>query len=135
MNLNDAIPQIISVGTNGCNYDIMTDDIINQLKAWSELCQFEVTKIAADTLELQFITLPVDLQAFCENIYQFCPDTIDQGYGLFTEMSEAGASLGMDLPNNIDELMDEEDSPEIRYGLELMRRDLEQNKTLVLWWD
>ena len=106
MNLNDAISQIISVGTNGCNYDIMTDDIINQLKAWSELCQLEVTKIAEDTLELQFITLPVDLQAFCEDIYQFCPDTIDQGYGLCTEMDEAGTSFGMDLPNNIYELME-----------------------------
>jgi hypothetical protein len=135
MNLDDAISHIISVGTNGCNYDIMTDDIINQLKAWSGLCQFEITEIGEDRLELQFITLPDDLKAFCQHIYQFCPDTIDQGYGLFTEISEDRASLGMDLPNNIDELMGDGDSSQIRYGLELMQQDLAQNKTLVLWWD
>ena len=135
MHLNDAIPQIISIGTNGCNYDIMTDDIINQLKAWSGLCQFEITEIGEDRLELQFITLPDDLKAFCQHIYQFCPDTIDQGYGLFTEMTEDAASLGMNLPNNIYELMEDGDSPETRYGLELMQQDLAQNKTLVLWWD
>ena len=135
MNLDDAISYIISVGTNGCNYDIMTDDIISQLKAWSELCQFEITEIAEDRLELQFITLPDDLKAFCQNIYQFCPDTIDQGYGLFTEMTDDAASLGMNLPNNIYELMEDGASPETRYGLELMQRDLAQNKIVVLWWD
>ena len=50
-------------------------------------------------------------------------------------MTEDAASLGMNLPNNIYELMEDGDSPETRYGLELMQRDLAQNKIVVLWWD
>jgi hypothetical protein len=71
--------------TDAGNYDISTDDIIDRLKAWEQLCTFEVVGAASDWVALTFETLPERICAFAEEVYSFCPDSVGQGVGLKRE--------------------------------------------------
>lgn len=66
-------------GTNGENYDLTTDKILSRLKEWAERCEFSVLGAGFDWVELRFKTLPVNVEEFAEEVYDFCPDTLDQG--------------------------------------------------------
>ena len=39
------------------------------------------TVAETDTIEFTFLKLPAGLRAFCEDLYEFCPDIVDQGVG------------------------------------------------------
>lgn len=75
-------------GTDGANYDVSTEDIIERLQGWRQLCEFRVVGAARDWVALQFETLPEKICAFAEDVYLFCPDTVDQGAGLAREQDE-----------------------------------------------
>jgi hypothetical protein len=75
-------------GTNGANYDVFTEDVIERLQGWRELCEFRVVGAARDWAAIQFDTLPDKICAFAEEVYLFCPDTVDQGVGLSREADE-----------------------------------------------
>jgi hypothetical protein len=66
--------------TNGANFDLDTESIIRKLAEWEQLCRLHIVGAGYDWVDLQFDTLPDDLQAFAEDVYDFCPDTLDQGY-------------------------------------------------------
>lgn len=73
--------------TDGANYDIMNADILARLNEWSKLCQFEVVGAARDWVAMSFKTLPENICAFADDVYEFCPDTVEQGVGLEHESS------------------------------------------------
>ena len=75
-------------GTDGANYDVFTDDIVDRLESWRGLCAFRVVGAARDWVAIQFDTLPERICAFAEEVYLFCPDTVDQGAGLAREQDE-----------------------------------------------
>jgi hypothetical protein len=67
--------------TNGDDYDISNQDIIDRLKEWEKCCAFDIIGAENDWVELEFKTLPKDLDAFAEEVYEFSPDAVDQGWG------------------------------------------------------
>lgn len=71
--------------TNGCNYDIETEDIINKYKKWDN--EFGIIPIAIgfDFCECKIINTNIDYYKLANEIYEFCPDVVDQG----TETVEA----------------------------------------------
>ncbi|HET6383837.1 MAG TPA: DUF4253 domain-containing protein [Armatimonadota bacterium] len=71
--------------TDGANYGVFLPDILARLDAWKSICQFEVVGAASDWVALTFLTLPPELCAFAEEIYSFCPDSVEQGIGLVRE--------------------------------------------------
>ena len=73
---------------DGGNYGISTEDILDRLRAWEELCAFEVVGASTDWVALQFRALPADLCAFAVEVYTFCPDTVTQGVGLTREADD-----------------------------------------------
>lgn len=75
--------------TNGANYDIETDDIIAKLEEWKQRSSFRIAGAAMDWVMVDFDTMPADTDAFAEEIYAFCPDSVDQG----AETVEALAEL------------------------------------------
>lgn len=135
MKLEKAIPIIRAKQTNGANYDVMTEDVISRLTAWQELCSFDISRIKGDGMVLEFHTLPEDLAAFAGDVYEFCPDVIDQHFGCFGEMIEAMEEAGEEIPENVQRLVEGLDLSDDFAAMELLRRSLEQDKTLTLWWD
>ena len=67
--------------TYGEEYDISNQDVIDRLKEWEKLAAFDIVGADNDWVEIEFKTFPRDIKAFVEEVYEFCPDAIDQGPG------------------------------------------------------
>ena len=78
--------------TDGDDYDISNSDVIERLKEWEKCSPFDIIGADNDWVEIEFKTLPKDLKAFAEEVYDFCPDAVDQGPGsiggLITEIQQ-----------------------------------------------
>jgi len=67
--------------TDGINHDYENEDIVKKISEWNEKFGLTVIGCGRDWLELEFKKLPTDLDAFSEEVYEFCPDSVDQGVG------------------------------------------------------
>ena len=132
--LPQAIEQLRAVGTNGCNVDVTTEDIVAKLQEWDASCSFLIKEIAFDRLTLEFSTLPSDVPALCRQMYALCPDVVEQNYGCIAEAIEF-AEDPRQLPEGIAELIEGVDLDSEDAGLVLMARDLTRGKVMMLWWD
>lgn len=77
---------IEQIGTNGINYDIYNPDIIRKLKEWNDQVNFKFVVIDVSRIHAYMEKLPKEIRTFSNEIYEFCPDVIDQGYGSMEEM-------------------------------------------------
>jgi hypothetical protein len=131
----DKYHELRERGTNGANYDIMTEDIIRKLQEWEEKCEFDILAVRHDSVEIEFRALPKDLDGFTEEIYEFCPDTIEQGFGLMSEQIETLKEFGKEVPKDLLELVEGVDLEDDNSGFELLKRHLVQKSKVYLWWD
>jgi hypothetical protein len=67
--------------TNGDDDNISNQDIIARLKEWEKCSLFDIVGAENDWVELEFRSLPKNLAAFAEEVYEFSPDAVDQGWG------------------------------------------------------
>jgi len=67
--------------TDGINHDYENEDIVKKIWEWNDKFGLTVIGCGRDWLELEFKKLPADLDAFSEEVYEFCPDSVDQGVG------------------------------------------------------
>jgi len=70
--------------TNGD--DVSHEDVIEKLKQWEKRIQFEIVGAENDWVEIEFRTMPQDLKAFAEDVYEFSPNTVDEGTGSLAEL-------------------------------------------------
>ncbi len=70
--------------TNGEEYEILSEDVVARFKDWEKSFSFDILGADNDWVEIEFKTLPKDLAAFAEEVYDFCPDAVDQGPGNVT---------------------------------------------------
>lgn len=71
--------------TNGANYDIETTHIIDRYKKWDKEFGIIPIGIGFDFCECQIKNTNIDFKKLAEEVYEFCPDVVDQG----TETVEA----------------------------------------------
>jgi len=76
------------MNTNGDDYDISNEDVIERLEDWEIHSPFDIIGADNDWVEIEFRTLPKDLDAFAEEVYDFCPDAVDQGPGSTFELAK-----------------------------------------------
>lgn len=80
--------------TNGDNYEISNKRVISKLKEWHRSYPFIIIGADYDWLEVRFEILPEgkELQVLAREIYEFCPDIVEQETGsingLIEEMNE-----------------------------------------------
>lgn len=67
--------------TDGDEYGIANQDVIDRLREWEKMFSFDIIGADSDWVEIEFKTLPRDLKAFAEDVYEFSPDAVDQGPG------------------------------------------------------
>lgn len=65
--------------TDGINFGLDNDAVINRLQKWHELYPFKIIGADMDWLEAEFIQQPTDMLQFAKEVYEFCPDIVDQG--------------------------------------------------------
>lgn len=131
----DKYQQLREVGTNGDNYDLGTEDVIHQLQKWDVEYGIELSDVEFDTVTVTFRNLPDDLTDLAIEIYEFCPDTIDQHFGCFAESIAIMEGFEQDLAENVKALIQDVDLTDDDYGLELLKRSLALNNAVTLWWD
>lgn len=66
---------------NGINYGLDDKDVLAKLQDWKQKNDLIILGAGMDWLHFQFKTMPADIAAFAEEVYEFCPDAIDQGAG------------------------------------------------------
>jgi hypothetical protein len=149
--------------TSGANYEVLLPDVLARLKDWQQKCEFEIIGATGDSVTIRFHTLPKDLCAFAEEIYRFCPDSVEQGVGLnqecnFPEAFAAARQLCPKLSNEMREKLADNDRqtenamknmpPEMRklfkdsgfetpteMGIRLLAFEIQRTMELFLWWD
>ena len=67
--------------TDGINYGYENEDIIKKISEWKDKYGISVIGCGRDWLEVKFNKLPSNLDAFANEVYEFCPDSVDQGVG------------------------------------------------------
>ncbi|BDI30862.1 hypothetical protein CCAX7_29130 [Capsulimonas corticalis] len=74
--------------SNGGNYGVSMEDIIDRISRWRTLCDVQVVGAAHDWVALRFHTLPENICQFAEDVFELCPDSVHQGVALQYEEDE-----------------------------------------------
>ena len=81
--------------TDGINYGLATEDIVTRLKKWDQQFGICIWQAETDTVQMEMKSRPLDLRTFSKDLYEFCPDIVDQGVGdlesLERELRNTGA--------------------------------------------
>lgn len=72
--------------TNGDDAEVSSEEVIAKLKQWEKRIRFEVIGAENDWVEIEFRTMPQDLDGFVKEVYEFSPDTVDEGAGSLDEL-------------------------------------------------
>lgn len=67
--------------TDGVNHGIENSQIIDKLKQWNTQYPLQITGASHDWVEAVFLNKPNNVRALANEIYEFCPDVVDQGTG------------------------------------------------------
>ncbi|MDA8019750.1 MAG: ankyrin repeat domain-containing protein [Thermoanaerobaculia bacterium] len=90
----DPLEAIAAMGTNGANYDIMPRHILEFFRSHPAV----VWELAHDRVVGRFteayLSTVEDLDELAREIYEICPDTIDQGVGSLEALAESLGESG-----------------------------------------
>ena len=131
----DKYQPLRDANTNGANYDLDTEAVIKHLQGWDAQYGIELSDAKHDRVAVRFNRVPDDAAALAQDIYQFCPDVIDQNLGCAKEIVEMAEMSGKPVPPSLAELIEGVDLDREGYGMELLKRALLKQKTVTLWWD
>ncbi len=129
----DKFADLRDRGTHGINFDLRTEDIIARLSQWDQAYGLDLSEVDTDRVGFVLKRLPDDLDSFVREVYDFCPDTVDQGFGCFADAY--GRDHPEDLPEGVAELIEGIDFDDPEYGLEIMKRSIRRDREVMLWWD
>lgn len=81
--------------TGGVNYDVFPKDVQERLREWDERFGIDILGAGFDWAQAEFVNKPDDMDAFAAEVYEFCPDVVEQGSGsveaLAKEMSDTNS--------------------------------------------
>ena len=81
--------------TNGLNYDIETKHIIEKYKKWDSEFGIIPIGIGFDFCECKIKTTNIDFKKLAREVYEFCPDVVDQGTETVEALEEEIKRTGM----------------------------------------
>lgn len=134
--MTDDLDIVRYLRISAANYDLGTEDIVAKLKDWRTRFSYEIVGAGLSSVEILFHTLPDDMDAFARELYDFCPDLLDQGYSVVIEHSFD--NLSPEQQERVQRVLDEEPESEHkteRAALLLLADDIQQTRRLTLWWD
>jgi len=85
---NDQFDIVRFQGTDGINYEIENDEVIGKLMEWDAKYGIEIIGADYDWVEFTLKKLPQNITAFSEEVYEFCPDSVEQGAGELSELEK-----------------------------------------------
>lgn len=85
---SDDYEYLATVRVDGINYDISHDDVINRYREWDESYDLALLGANFEWLEAEIRVEPASWSRFAEQVYEFCPDVVDQGAGTVEALAE-----------------------------------------------
>lgn len=79
--------------SDAINYGMESEDLIQKLQEYHEQVGIDIIHAETDTIEVRLLREPEDISAFARDVYEFCPDIVDQGVGSVSALEE---SIGRD---------------------------------------
>ena len=83
---NDEMDILRWRGTNGINYDHTNQDIINKLEEWGKENPVRIVGVSFDWILFNFEHPVKDVEQLAKEVYDFCPDVVEQGVGTMDEL-------------------------------------------------
>ena len=74
--------------TNGISFNIDNAAVVEKLQEWDKRFGLDLVGAGFDWVEAEFVNLPEDMSAFAKEVYEFCPDSVDQGAGSVQALAE-----------------------------------------------
>lgn len=65
--------------TDAVNYNFLHEDVLKKFKEWDDKYGVTVLGCGRDWAYIMFDELPTNLDSFSQEVYEFCPDVIEQG--------------------------------------------------------
>lgn len=121
--------------TNGYNYDIGPDDIIKKFEEWDKQHGIETSGVDFNAVVAKFNSLPENIEGLAQEVYDLCPDIIDQGFGEMDGMIEFKEEIGEELSPEIQKLIEGVDFQDENFSMVLLQRSLKYSSQVSLWWD
>ncbi|MDU1911761.1 DUF4253 domain-containing protein [Fusobacterium sp.] len=75
--------------TDGINYGLETEDIIEKVSEWDKKYEIDIIGCSRDWVLIKLNKLPQNLDEFSKEVYEFCPDIVDQGVGSIESLKES----------------------------------------------
>jgi hypothetical protein len=74
--------------SDAVNFDMETEDLIAKIQSWDASFGVDIFQAETDTIQLKLKSIPTQLDAFAQDVYEFCPDIVDQGVGYVHKLAE-----------------------------------------------
>jgi len=78
---SDAYSYLAIVHTDGVNLDLSHEQVVARYKEWDQKYGLLLVGAGQDWLEAEFKNPPSDWNAFAKEVFDFCPDVVEQGTG------------------------------------------------------
>jgi hypothetical protein len=75
--------------SDAVNYDMTTEALVKELRKYHRVDPIDIFHAETDTIQFRFLGAPKDPKALAKQIYEFCPDTVDQGVGTLEALETA----------------------------------------------
>jgi len=82
-----------------------------------------------------FHKLPDSLQEMAMEIYEFCPDVIDQGFGCMDDILVMMSKSGQKMDELTKALLEGVNMNNPDFGLKILENALKTEQKVSLWWD
>jgi hypothetical protein len=94
LNTSDPFNVMEFFQTNGANYDIDTKSIIEKHKKWHSEFGINIVGIGSDFCECEILNRNIDYKKLAKEIYEFCPDVVEQGTDTIEQLEIELAKTG-----------------------------------------
>jgi hypothetical protein len=74
--------------SDAVNYDMGTEDLVRKLQSYDDAFGIDIIHAETDTIEFDLVGNPTSFSDFAADLYEFCPDIVDQGVGTVEELEE-----------------------------------------------
>jgi hypothetical protein len=74
---------------DACNYGMDTEALVKKLQSWHYAYGIDIFHAETATIEFTLDKLPADMREFANDVYEFCPDVVDQGIGSVEALEQA----------------------------------------------
>jgi hypothetical protein len=138
---DDSLDFVRAKGTAAPDYGLSGDDILAKLERWKKSYGLIVTGAAPDFVALELGSVPPDVCKFAIEVFEFCPDCVQNGTALQTDdkgFVDEARELCPDVELDAVDKAEFEESGEleaIENGIRLLALHVETTRSLFLWWD